>query len=132
MNHGKFRLFVFGMAVLLLLVGCQSKAPTILPVTGVQEAAPAEVILARENVLKYVLSSSRLAGLPKEADWQREMEEELENEHCFWSGDWHMIIRSADTDDGNRSIIILNKVEHTSWTGYVTPNGHVVDTAYGR
>jgi hypothetical protein len=132
MNRGKLFLFALCMSGLLGLASCQSQAPTILPVTGLQQVAPAQVILARDNVLEYVLSSSRLAGLPQSADWQLEAGEASEKEYGFCSGDWQVRVWLADADDGNHTVIIINKVNHTSWTGYVTPKGHVVDTAYGR
>jgi hypothetical protein len=132
MNHGKLLLFALGLPVLLLLTGCQSKAPTIVPVTGPQQAAPALAVLARDSVLEYVLSSSRLTSLPKDADWQLDVSKGSEKDFCFRNDDWLMMIRLADADDGNQFVIIINKVSHASWIGYVTPNGHVVDTTYGR
>lgn len=120
MNQWIVRLFF--LCAVLLLTGCQPQIQKLLPITGVEEvslAAPAE--LARESVLQYILSSSRL-----------ETGKQAEGEYRFRSGDWLMLIRSADTGDAIQKVLIINPVEKASWTGYVTADGHVVDTAYGR
>lgn len=131
MNQWIVRLF--SLCAVLLLTGCQPQIQKLLPITGVEEvslAAPAE--LARESVLQYILSSSRLETLPPSENWQVEAGEQAEGEYRFRSGDWLMLIRSADTGDAIQKVLIINPVEKASWTGYVTADGHVVDTAYGR
>jgi hypothetical protein len=133
MNRWTRSLVSLGILTVLLLTACQPKAQKLLPVTGVEEmslAEPAE--LARDSVLGYILSSSRLANLPAGADWQLEAAEQSEGEYHFRSGDWLMLIRSADSGESIQRVMILNPVEKASWTGYVTADGKVVDTAYGR
>jgi hypothetical protein len=133
MNHGIPRLFTLCMPVVLLLAGCQPKLKTFVPVTGVKETTlPALVEQSRASVLEYVLSSSRLATLPSEADWQLDTSQASEGLYRFRSGDWLIMIWLADADKGNQRVIILNKAENASWGGYVTPDGHVVDTSYSR
>ena len=133
MNHGIPRLFSLCMPVVLLLAGCQPKLKTIVPVTGVKETTlPALVEQSRASVLEYVLSSSRLANLPSEADWQLDTNQASEGLYRFRSGDWLIMIWLADADEGNQRVIILNKAENASWGGYVTPDGDVVDTSYSR
>ena len=133
MNRWTRSLSSLGIIIILLLTACQPKAQKLLPVTGSKDislSAPAE--LARDNVLGYILSSSRLANLPAGADWQLDAAEQSEGEYHFRSGDWLMLIRSADSGESIQRIVILNPVEKASWTGYVTADGRVVDTAYGR
>ena len=133
MNRWTRSLSSLGIIIILLLTACQTKAQKLLPVTGSKDislSAPAE--LARDNVLRYILSSSRLANLPPGADWQPDAAEQSEGEYHFRSGDWLMLIRSADTGEAIQRVVILNTVEKASWTGYVTADGRVVDTAYGR
>jgi hypothetical protein len=126
-------LLSLSLFTVLLLVACQPKPQTFLPVTGgkdVSLALPAE--LTRDLVLDYVLSSSRLVSLPPATDWQLDAAAASENEYRFRSGDWLMLVRLPDARHPNRQVLLLNQVEPASWTGYVTPDGHVVDTAYGR
>ena len=133
MNRWTGNLFSLGVITALLLTACQPEAQKLLPVTGDQEvslAAPAE--LARDSVLDYIVASARLAALPASADWQLEAAMQAEGEYYFRSGDWLMLIRSADTGEAIQRVVILNPVEKASWTGYVTADGRVVDTAYGR
>lgn len=133
MNRWTRNRFSFGIFTVLLLTACQPKPQTLLPVTGVEEISlPASAQLARDNVLAYVLSSARLASLPPGTDWQWETGEQREGEYSFRSGDWLMLIRHAESAQGSLRIILLNKAENVSWTGYVTADGRVVDTAYDR
>ena len=124
MNHRIIRLFSLCMPAILLFAGCAPKDKPFMPVTGA-----AMVEQARKNVLEYVISSSRLATAPPSADWQLDNEEQRQGEFHFRSGDWLMVIWLADAD-GNQQVIISNNVEKAFWCGYVTPDGHVVDTAY--
>jgi hypothetical protein len=127
------RLFVLCISIVLLLASCRSQAPAFLPVTGGKNAtAPMQVELARRNVLKYILSSSRLASLPQDVDWQMEVSERSENEYHFRSGDWLIMIWLPNADGGTQRVVILNPIKKASWTGYVTAEGDVVDTHYTR
>ena len=133
MNQWILRLFSLCLCAVLLLTGCQPQIQKLLPVTGVEEvslAAPAE--LARESVLQYILSSSRLETLPPSENWQVETGEQTEGEYRFRSGDWLMLIRLAGAGETNQKVILFNQIQQASWTGYVTADGKVVDTAYGR
>jgi len=135
MNHGIQRLFSLCVAVTLLLAACQSPSEeqTFLPITGGESVSlPAAVERAHQQVLDYLVSSARLPGLPGRADWQSESGEVPEGEYHFRSGDWLMMIRSATTEDENQLVMLINQVERASWTGYITPDGRVVDTAYYR
>ena len=132
MNHWIVRCLAACVSVFLLLAGCQSTNQQVVPVTGGEEAMPAHVQLVRENVLEYVISSARLADAPVSTDWQLVEVEPAEGEYYFRSGDWLMIVWSADTPLGNKRVSINNKVKNAAWWGYVEPNGHVVDTAYAR
>lgn len=133
MNRWTRSVFSLGIMIVLLLTACQPKAQKLLPVTGSKDislAAPAE--LARDNVLGYILSSSRLANLPASTDWQLDAAEQAEGEYRFRSGDWLMLIRLAGEGETNQKVILFNQIQQASWTGYITPDGRVVDTAYGR
>ena len=133
MNRWTRNLFSFSIVTVLLLTACQPKPKTLLPITGGQEvslAAPAE--LARDTILDYILSSSRFANLPPGTDWQLEEGEQPEGVYRFRNGDWLMLVRLPDARRANEQVILLNKVEQISWTGYITPDGRVVDTSYGR
>ena len=88
--------------------------------------------LARENVLEYVISSSRVANIPPSANWQLDDGQQLNGECRFCNGDWVMLVWLADAQEENERVIIINKVENIAWRGYVAPDGHVVDTAYYR
>ena len=88
--------------------------------------------LARENVLEYVISSSRVPTAPPRADWQLDGGKQLNGEYRFFNGDWVMLVWLADADEENQRVIIINKVENVAWREYVAPDGHVVDTAYYR
>jgi hypothetical protein len=135
MNHGIQRLFSLCFAVALLLAGCQSQTRerTFLPITGGEEVArPAAVEVARTQVLDYLLSSTRLPGVPPSADWQPESGELPEGEYHFRSGDWIMMIRLGDSNDSNQQILLINQADHAAWSGYITPDGRLVDTAYYR
>lgn len=133
MNHRIVFLLPICMAVIFLLTSCLSGDRRSIPVTGGEDAsAPALVELARENVLEYVISSSRLPTTPPSTDWQLDKGDQLTGEYRFHSGDWLMIILPAETYEGNQRVFIINNVENISWCGYVELNGHVVDTAYIR
>jgi len=133
MNRWTRSLVSLGTLTVLLLTACQPKAQKLLPVTSAKEISlSAPVELARDSVLAHILSASRLANLPAGADWQLEAAKQAKGEYHFRSGDWLMLIRSADTGEAIQKVLIFNPVEKTSWTGYVTADGHVVDTAYGR
>ena len=133
MNDRMIRLFTLCMTAILLLAGCASKEQPSIPVTGAEDASiPAMIEPARENVLEYIISSSRLTNAPPSAEWQLDKDEQLEGEYHFRSGDWLMVVWLADTDEKNQRVIISNKAENAFWCGYVRPDGHVVDTAYIR
>ena len=133
MNQWRFRLFALGTSAVLLFSACQSQPKqTFLPITGAEAPAlPARVQVARDSVMDYLASSSRLAGLPL-AEWELDTAEASDTEYRFRSGDWQMLIRHADSVDGNQQIVLFNSVDRSSWTGYVTSDGRVVDTAYAR
>jgi hypothetical protein len=127
------RLFVLCLSLSLFLSACKPQAPAFVPVTGGKSAsAPAQVELARNNVLHYIVSSGRLATLPRDADWSMEVNPRSEREYRFHNADWLIMIRLANTDDGPQQVLIFNKGENVSWTGYVTTDGKVVDTYYVR
>lgn len=93
MNHGIYRLFALCMPVMLTLAACLSKEKTFVPVTGVKETnMPAWVEQARGKALEYVLSSSRLAALPADANWELEPNQGVDGKYRFHSGDWLMKI----------------------------------------
>jgi hypothetical protein len=133
MNHRIVCLPLCLLAI-LLLTGCLPKDQPPIPVTGAEEASISALTeLARENVLEYVISSSRVATAPpSSADWQLDGEQQLNGEYRFCSGDWTMLVWLADAQEKNQRVIIINKVENVAWRGYVKPDGHVVDTAYYR
>jgi hypothetical protein len=132
MNHGTIRWFTFCVSV-VLLAGCQSNTSAFIPITGVEEAIlPAPVVLARDQVLDYLVSSAHLAGLPSNADWRHDAVKAPDGEYRLRSGDWLMMIRSAKAQGDNQLVMLLNQVDRASWTGYITPDGRVVDTAYYR
>jgi hypothetical protein len=127
MNRWMRRLWIVCLPA-VLLAACQSNAKAVLPVTGLEESAlPALVAMTRENVLEYVVSSARLESIPAMPDWQLDKERSSEEEYCFRSGEWTMLIRPAEA---NQRVLILNRAEKASWIGYVTADGDVVDTTY--
>jgi hypothetical protein len=132
MNHRIVCLFLC-LLTILLMTGCQPKGQPLIPVTGAEEASISALTeLARENVLEYVISSSRVGTAPPSADWQLDGGKQLNGEYCFRNGDWIMLVWPADAQEENQRVIIINKVENVAWRGYITPDGHVVDTAYYR
>ena len=127
------RRFISILALGVFLMGaCQSEAPSLIPLTGSnnKSALPARVTLAQQNVLEYVLAS-RLDGIPPHTDWQLQQIQN-ENKYYFRSGDWLMVIWAMEDNDRRQPVVILNQVEQLSWTGYVAPDGRVVDTDLGR
>jgi hypothetical protein len=132
MNH-RIVCLTLCLQAILLLTGCLSKEQPLIPVTGAEDASiPVLTKLTRENVLEYVISSSRMATVPPSAGWQLEDGQQLNGEYRFCSGDWVMLVWPADANEENQRVIIINKVENVTWRGYVAPDGHVVDTAYYR
>ena len=132
MNH---RLVSLPLCLLtiLLLTSCQTNDQPLIPVTGAEDASiPMLTQLARENVLEYVISSSRVPTVPSSVEWQLDGGKQLNGEYRFRSGDWVMLVWLADADEENQRVIIINKIENVAWRGYVAPDGHVVDTAYYR
>ena len=122
----------FYLLAILLLTACQPKDQPLIPVTGAEDASiPMLTKLARDNVLEYVVSSSRVPTAPPSADWQNDGRQ-ADGEYRFRSGDWVMLVRLADANEENEWVIIINKVEKVAWRGYIAPDGHVVDTAYYR
>ena len=133
MNHGIYRWVSLYIAAAMLLAGCQSKERALLPVTGAEVAEhPAAVQLAHSQVLDYLAASSRLPGVPSSANWQPEAGDLPEGGYRFRSGDWLMIIRLAATGEDRQQILLINQADHSGWTGYITSDGRVVDTAYYR
>lgn len=133
MNHRFVFLSCISMCVVLLLTGCQPKIKaSTIPVTGGENvSAPAMVRLARDNALDYVISSSRLAGIPPSADWELEGNKSADGEYRFRSGDWLMIVRAANGNE-NQQIMIINQFEGLYWCGHAEPDGTVVDTSLLR
>lgn len=132
MNHWIFRILTLCISVALLLASCQTKDQLVSPVTGANAAIPTQIEQARVNILEYIISSSRLANIPPDTDWQLNGGESLKDEYHFLSGDWLMVIWDANTQDKTQRVVISNEIEKTFWCGYVAPDGHVVDTAYMR
>ena len=131
MNQRIWSLFFRYMSAVLIVAGCQSRTQKLVPVTGAEEISlPTRAELVRNNVLDYLLASSRLAGIPARADWQAETGSPTGGESRFRSGDWLMLIRAGE--DGKQEVLLLNDVEQVFWSGYLRPDGGVVDTAYGR
>ena len=126
-----FRLVPYMFA--MLLAGCLHNDQFVIPVTGKEDTAvPVLVEMAKENVLGYLISSSRLATDPPDTDWQLDQEEQQEGVHRFHNGDWLMAIWFNDANDERSRVVIMNKVKNISWCGYVESDGHVVDTAWIR
>lgn len=134
MNHGIHRWFSLCFTAALMLAGCQSKEQVFLPITGGAEISsrPAAAEVARTQVLEYLLASARLPRVPSSADWQPQVGELPEGEYHFRSGDWLMMIRSAQTEGDNQMVLLFNQAGGAAWTGYITPDGRVVDTTYYR
>jgi hypothetical protein len=132
MNRWMTCLLIICLPAILLVTACQPRTRAFLPVTGVKEEAslPALVAMTRGNVLEYLLASARLETIPPVTDW--ELAESLEGEYHFRSGDWLMLIRSGAAEEAVQWVLIINQAENASWTGYVTADGDVVDTAYAR
>jgi hypothetical protein len=133
MNRWIQSLLSLATLIVLLLTGCQPKAKTLLPITGGQDvtlASSAE--LARDTVLDYILSSSRFATLPPGTDWEVEVGEQPEGIYQFRNGDWLILVRLPNAHRTNEQILLINKIEQISWTGYITPDSRVVDTSYSR
>lgn len=127
------RSFVLCLSLSLFLFACKTQGSAFVPVTGEKSiAVPAQVEQARMSVLKYAVSCARLSALPRDAEWELETGRGSEKEYRYHNGDWLIVIRLADADDGNQRVMILNQVEHANWTGYVTADGDVVDTHYVR
>jgi hypothetical protein len=133
MSHRNVLLFVLCIPPILLLGGCLPNRQFVIPVTGEETApVPALVEMAEENVLEYLISSSRLAIAPPGTDWQLDDGERPEDEYRFHSGDWLMVVWFDDAADAKQRVVIINKVEKASWCGYVESDGKVVDTSYTR
>ena len=133
MNKRVVRFLALCLPAVLLFAGCRSADQTLISATGAEDIPiPAMVEQARDKVLEYVISSSRLAAAPSGTDWQLDRGEHSEGEYRFRSGDWLMVIWLADAQEGNQRVVVINKAEKVSWCGYVEPDGHVVDTAYIR
>ncbi len=127
------RLFALCLSAVLLLSGCKPQAPVFLPVTGGKAiSAPAQIEMARKNVVHYVVSSTRLASMPEDTDWQLDAQQPSDNQYSFHHGDWLIVILLTDNKNGNKQVVILNHPEKAAWTGYITPAGDVVDTYYIR
>lgn len=129
----RWTICLLSVCIAALLAACQPKAQKLLPITGAQEAALiAPAALARDHVLQYLVSSSRLVTLPPSTDWQLMEGEGPQREYEFRNGDWLMLVRMADSRYAHQEVILINQVAQASWSGYITPDGRVVDTAYGR
>jgi hypothetical protein len=127
MNH---RLVSLSLCLLtiLLLTACQPKEQPLIPVTGAEDASTIsdQTKLARENVLEYVISSSRIPTAPPSTDWQLDDGKQANGEYRFCDGDWVMLVWLADAEEEYQRVIIINKVENVAWRGYVASDGHVV------
>ena len=132
MNQNILRFISISVFGVFLMGACQSESPALVPLTGSNNKStlPAQVTLAQENVLEYVLAS-RLESIPAQTDWQLQ-EVHKENEYHFRSGDWRMVIWTVEDDDQYQRVVLVNRVEELSWTGYMTSDGRVIDTSYGR
>jgi hypothetical protein len=117
------------LSAVLLFTGCGNTDQSFIPITGQESGIPAEVELARGQVLEYAASSSRLATALSGLDWQLD-DRQYAGEYRFHSGDWIMVIWRADADRENQRVVIFNKAERVQWGGYISPDGGVVDTSY--
>ena len=134
-NMNKRILFslILCLPVVLWIASCQTTEDgdrAIIPVTG-KNAVPATVELARENVLEYVISSSRVANIPPSSEWISSGESTAGEFH-FVSGDWLMIVLFEEGQEANQRVFLRNQAKHAFWCGYVDSDGHVVDTTYTR
>jgi hypothetical protein len=133
MNKRAILLLTLCLPVVLFFAGCQPANQSLIPVTGEDfSPVPLQIMLAREHVLEYINSLSRLPSIPPKVMWQLKDDEQPEGEYYFYSGDWLMIVWAADTNKENQQVIILNKAENFYWCGYVQPNGVVKDTSFTR
>ncbi len=133
MNNRFVRLLSLCVVMAFLLAGCQPDERSMIPITGADTVSmPALVGQARDHVLEYVVSSTRLAGVPASTEWQLSAETEAVGEFHFQSGDWRMVIHLAETPEENLHVIIFNQAESAHWCGYVKSDGQVVDTALLR
>jgi hypothetical protein len=131
MKTRMFCLIVLFVPAVLLFSGCGGvDNKSFIPVTSVDEiTVPAAVEQIRENVLKVVGASSRLATDPSVLEWQL-ADEEFNGEYRYTSGDWLMVIWPEQDGRENHRIVIMNKTDNAYWCGYVTPDSEVVDTSF--
>lgn len=118
------------VSAMLLFTGCGGGDTLFTPITGEDEiAAPAAVEEARGHALDYVISSSRLAGIPSDLDWQLDVKQ-FEGQYRYSSGGWIMVIWSGETPEANNRIVIINTAENIYWCGYLKSDGDIVDTSF--
>jgi hypothetical protein len=129
MNHRMECLITLCLSAVLLFTGCAMNNEALIPNTGQESRIPTAVEEARGQVLEYVVSSSGLAAAVSGLEWQPD-NRQYEGVYRFRSGDWIMVIWSADADQESQRVVIFNKVENVQWCGYVSPEGVVVDTSY--
>jgi hypothetical protein len=129
MNHRMVCLIALCLSAVLLFTGCAKNDQSLIPITGQESGITAAVEEARGQVLEYVVSSSGLATALSGLEWQLD-DRQYEGEYRFRSGNWIMVIWSADADQESQRVVIFNKAENVQWCGYVSPEGVVVDTSY--
>jgi hypothetical protein len=123
----------FCLPALLLLTGCLSKDQPSIPDSNTEGAhIPAQVRLARDQVIEYVNDSACLTDVPPVAEWQAEEGMSPRVQYHLRSGDWRMVVWPADSHQGNQRVVLFNPTTDAFWCGYVDPGGQVVNTALVR
>lgn len=129
MNHKSLWTLILCMPVFVLLAGCQSEP--IIPVTGAESMSiPSAVELARDHALAYVVSCPSFETVPLDGNWQLDGGESADGKYCFHNGDWTLFVWDMDGQKEYQRVALSNKALKAFWWGYVTDDGHVVDTTY--
>jgi hypothetical protein len=133
MNHRLMFLVSICIAVIVLIAGCLSESEASIPITGGLDASvPVMVGSARDTVLEYVTSSTRLAAIPSGTEWQLDGGKPVEGEYRFRSSDWLMIVQMAENSDEDQQVMIINQIGGIYWCGCVHPDSTVMETSLLR
>lgn len=131
------------IAVASLLLSCSPSSP-IVPVTGQDTlSVPYSVMIARDQSYGFIqdnhammVEKGIIPALPAADTWRASMPARPDlvdmEFYAFTSGDWIVTVRHPVNAANMANVTYINTKSGFVWSGFVYPDGNVVNTHYTR